>query len=108
MTIPILFIIVKPKAGDGCYLLSSNECCKYLDGRRNTAYYGNTCVKTINSNFPCEPLCWATKTCGNQFRGTISDYCKSNGKKYIEINGEMLLCYKDSLNIICNKIKRTN
>ena len=77
----MLFIIEKPKYGVGCYLLSANECCKYVDGRLNTDYYGNTCVKTIKSQYPCEPLCWATKTCPSHFSGEISDYCESNGKK---------------------------
>lgn len=71
----------------GCYKISTPEnCCKYVDGRENTPYHKQTCVAVTNvtqpvhdTNYPCQPLCFAMNECGNNFKGNISNFCEKKG-----------------------------
>ena len=75
----------------GCHeILSSDECCKYVDGRidNNYRYYLQQCVAVENVVSPshdvnhlCQPLCFAKNECEYRFVGTISNYCHDIGNK---------------------------
>lgn len=53
----------------GCYELSKEECCYYMDGRRQ--YSGQLCVPPINDEFSngneCEPANFASRNLEGQF-----------------------------------------
>ena len=77
----------KQEYPDGCHKIATPEdCCKYVDGRKNTNYHKQPCVAvtdvtqpTQDINNPCQPLCFAVKECGNQFQGKISNFCENKG-----------------------------
>ena len=71
-----------PNSG-GCGLISVEECCNYIDGRKGTAAYQSPCILRPDNNSPCTALCWATNTCEGvtSTPAEISNYCGTNGEK---------------------------
>ena len=82
-----LLHVDKEVYGGGCQEIpSSDECCKYLDGRKDTIYYHQPCVAVQNvtspthdKDNPCQSLCFAKNQCGKHFIGDVSNSCDYRG-----------------------------